>query len=190
METTTVIKKPRKKKVLVKRKRDRLQLITDLIKTNCIGSQSELADMLREHNINVTQATLSRDLKALKISKVATDRNTYMYIIPDSNQLQDRLLSMRQTDAHAAKQVGLVSVTFSGNLAVIKTRNGYAPGLAYDIDMSRPPEVLGTIAGADTVVAILAEGVTHDEARAVFEQFMPKNSPHVLGSAQTPLVDD
>ena len=47
---TTVIKKPRKKKVLVKRKRDRLQLITDLIKTNCIGSQSELADMLREHN--------------------------------------------------------------------------------------------------------------------------------------------
>ena len=57
METTTVIKKPRKKKVLVKRKRDRLQLITDLIKTNCIGSQSELADMLREHNINVTQAT-------------------------------------------------------------------------------------------------------------------------------------
>ena len=48
METTTFTKKPRKKKVLVKRKRDRLQLITDLIKTNCIGSQSELADMLRE----------------------------------------------------------------------------------------------------------------------------------------------
>jgi transcriptional regulator of arginine metabolism len=189
METTTLTKKPRKKKVLVKRKRDRLQLITDLIKTNCIGSQSELADMLREHNINVTQATLSRDLKALKISKVATDRNTYMYIIPDSNQLQDRLLSMRQTDAHAAKQVGLVSVTFSGNLAVIKTRNGYAPGLAYDIDMSRPPEVLGTIAGADTVVAILAEGVTHEQAKAVFEQFMPKNSPLTIGSSQTFTVE-
>ena len=188
METTT--KKPRKKKVLVKRKRDRLQLITDLIKTNCIGSQSELADMLREHGIDVTQATLSRDLKALKISKVATDRNTYMYIIPDSNQLQDRLLSMRQTDTHAAKQVGLVSVTYSGNLAVIKTRNGYAPGLAYDIDMSRPPEVLGTIAGADTVVAILAEGVTREQAQAVFEQFMPKNSLHVMSQPQTPAADD
>ena len=111
-----------------------------------------------------------------------------MYIIPDSNQLQDRLLSMRQTDTHAAKQVGLVSVTYSGNLAVIKTRNGYAPGLAYDIDMSRPAEVLGTIAGADTVVAILAEGVTHEQAREVFEQFMPKNSP-ILGSSQ-PAVDD
>ena len=83
-----------------------------------------------------------------------------------------------------------MSVTFSGNLAVIKTRNGYAPGLAYDIDMSRPTEVLGTIAGADTVVAILAEGVTHDQARAVFEQFMPKNSPSVFGPLQTPPVDD
>jgi arginine repressor len=41
--------------------------------------------------------------------------------------------------------------------------------------MSRPPEVLGTIAGADTVVAILAEGVTQDQARAVFDQFMPKS---------------
>ena len=187
---TTLTKKPRKKKVLVKRKRDRLQLITDLIKTNCIGSQSELADMLREHNINVTQATLSRDLKALKISKVATDRNTYMYIIPDSNQLQDRLLSMRQTDAHAAKQVGFVSITFSGNIAVIKTRNGYAPGLAYDIDMCRPPEVLGTIAGADTLVAILAEGVTHEQARVAFEQFMPKQGTFTSDRPQTPIAND
>ena len=97
---------------------------------------------------------------------------------------------MRQTDASAAKQVGLVSVTFSGNLAVIKTRNGYAPGLAYDIDMSRPPEILGTIAGADTVVAILAEGVTQEQAREVFQQFMPKNSPLAFSMTQTPAVDD
>ena len=53
--------------------------------------------------------------------------------------------------------------------------------LAYDIDMSRPPEILGTIAGADTVVAILAEGVSQEKAKEVFEQFMPKNSPFSLG---------
>ena len=164
-----------KSKRQVKKKRDRLQLITELIKTNCIGSQSELADLLRGHNINVTQATLSRDLKALKISKVATDRNSYMYIIPDSNQLQDRLLQMRQTDARAAKQVGVMSIKFSGNIAVIKTRNGYAPGLAYDIDVSRPPEILGTIAGADTLIAVIDENVSRDEARKVFEQFMPEH---------------
>ena len=113
-----------------------------------------------------------------------------MYIIPDSNQLQDRLLSMRQTDAHAAKQVGFVSITFSGNIAVIKTRNGYAPGLAYDIDMCRPPEVLGTIAGADTLVAILAEGVTHEQARVAFEQFMPKQGTFTSDRPQTPIAND
>ena len=56
--------------------------------------------------------------------------------------------------------------------------------------MSRPPEVLGTIAGADTVVAILAEGVTREQAQAVFEQFMPKNSLHVMSQPQTPAADD
>ena len=55
--------------------------------------------------------------------------------------------------------------------------------------MSRPPEVLGTIAGADTVVAILAEGVTHEQAQAVFEQFMPKNSPHTITSVQDPIAE-
>jgi len=172
-----IIYKTPKQKRQVKKKRDRLQLITELIKTNCIGSQSELAEMLREHNINVTQATLSRDLKVLKISKVATDRNTYMYIIPDTNQLQDRLLHMGQTDPRAAKQVGVVSINFSGNIAVIKTRNGYAPGLAYDIDMSRPPEILGTIAGADTLIAIIDETVTRERAHEVFEQFLPEHHP-------------
>jgi len=179
-----------KPKRQVKKKRDRLQLITELIKTNCVGSQSELADLLREHHIDVTQATLSRDLKALKISKVATDRNTYMYIIPDTNQLQDRLLSMRQTDARAAKQVGVVSITFSGNIAVIKTRNGYAPGLAYDIDVSRPPEVLGTIAGADTLIAIIDENVSRERATAVLQQFLPEQHPAFRSAPPAPEVED
>lgn len=61
-------------------------------------------------------------------------------------------------------------------MAVIKTRNGYASGLAYDIDMSRPPEILGTIAGADTVFAVLREDVTHDEAMKVLQRFIPINS--------------
>jgi len=164
-----------KRKRIVKRKRNRLQLITDLIKTNCISSQNDLAELLAQHEIYVTQATLSRDLKTLKISKVATDRGGYMYIIPDNNQLQDRLLNVGQGNARAAKQVGVVSIRFSGNLAVIKTRNGYAAGLAYDIDMSRPPEILGTIAGADTVVAILEEGLSRAQALKTFEPFMPED---------------
>ncbi|MDD6474206.1 MAG: arginine repressor, partial [Sodaliphilus pleomorphus] len=55
----------------------------------------------------------------------------------------------------------------------IKTRNGYAAGLAYDIDMSHSRDILGTIAGADTVFAILREGVTHEEATKFFSRFVP-----------------
>ena len=159
----------------MKNKRNRLQLIVNLIKNNNIGSQNELAVLLRKYGVDVTQATLSRDLKALKVTKIASDRGNYTYIIPDNNNLQDSMLERGLNSVSLNQQVGFVSIDFSGNIAVIKTRNGYATGLAYDIDMSRPPEVLGTIAGADTVVAILAEDVTHEQARAVFEQFMPKN---------------
>ncbi|MDD2960535.1 MAG: ArgR family transcriptional regulator [Muribaculaceae bacterium] len=157
----------------MKNKKTRLQLILELIKTNCIGSQDELSRLLAAKGFNVTQATLSRDLKVLKITKVATDLGGYMYIIPDSNNIQDKMLSSGQANLQASPITGFISIKFSGHAAVIKTRNGYASGLAYDIDMSRPPEVLGTIAGADTVFAILREDVTREQALEVFSKFLP-----------------
>ena len=148
-------------------------MIIELIRKNTIGSQNELAEMLKTRGIDVTQATLSRDLKALKITKVANDLGNYMYIIPDSNGLQDSLLFKGQRSMTVNSQIGFVSLEFSGNFAVIKTRNGYAAGLAYDIDMSHSRDILGTIAGADTVFAILREGVTHEEAIKFFSRFVP-----------------
>ena len=157
----------------MKNKRARLQVIIDLIRNNCIGSQEELSKILAGKGHKVTQATLSRDLKLLKITKVATDMGGYMYIIPDSNGLQDSLLLKGQRSMTVNSQIGFVSLEFSGNFAVIKTRNGYAAGLAYDIDMSHSRDILGTIAGADTVFAILREGVTHEEAIKFFSRFVP-----------------
>lgn len=154
----------------MKNKRNRMQIIVELIQNECIGSQSELAMKLAERNVNVTQATLSRDLKALKISKVATDRGGYMYIIPDGREVQNKL-RQHGMDMPLHGNVGFQSVEFSGNFAVIKTRNGYATGLAYDIDMARLPEVLGTIAGADTVFAILREGASHEQVREFLSRF-------------------
>ena len=139
-----------------------MQIIVELIQNECIGSQSELAMKLAERNVNVTQATLSRDLKALKISKVATD--------PDGREVQNKL-RQHGMDMPLHGNVGFQSVEFSGNFAVIKTRNGYATGLAYDIDMARLPEVLGTIAGADTVFAILREGASHEQVREFLSRF-------------------
>ena len=157
----------------MKNKKERLQLIVNLIKKNCIGSQNELAEILEKNGCKVTQATLSRDLKAMKITKVATNDGVYMYIIPDNNDLQDQLLMSGRNSLTVQQQVGFVSIAFSGQIAVIKTRNGYALGLAYDIDMSRSDEVLGTIAGADTVFAILREDLSHEQALQFFSRFVP-----------------
>ena len=157
----------------MKNKKVRLQLIVELIKNNCIGSQEELARLLAARGYVVTQATLSRDLKQLRTTKVATDMGNYMYIIPDSKELQDTMLSQGMSAAPAGQHAGFVSIQFSGHFAVIKTRNGYASGLAYDIDMSKTPEILGTIAGADTVFAVLREDVTHEDAMELFSRFLP-----------------
>lgn len=154
----------------MKNKRNRLQLIIELIQNECIGSQNELAQRLAEQGLSVTQATLSRDLKSLKISKVATDRGGYMYIIPDGRELQNKM-RMHGMDAPMRGNAGYQAVDFSGNIAVIKTRNGYAAGLAYDIDMSHHPEIVGTIAGADTVVAVLREGYSQQDIREFLRRF-------------------
>ena len=78
----------------MKNRKQRIELMVKLIRNKCIGSQDELAALLAEHGYTVTQATLSRDLKMLKTTKVPTDRGTYVYTLPDSNTLKDKLLEI------------------------------------------------------------------------------------------------
>lgn len=144
----------------------------DLIRNHCIGSQEELASILADKGHKVTQATLSRDLKMLRTTKVPTDRGTYMYVLPDSDSLKDKILNTGFAPARANYQSGLLSIRFSGNIAVIKTRNGYASGLAYDIDVSNTPEILGTIPGSDTIFAVMREDVTTKRAKEVFAEIL------------------
>lgn len=158
----------------MKNRKKRIEVIVDLINSKCIGSQEELARLLKDEGYSVTQATLSRDLKMLKTTKVPTDRGTYMYMLPDTNVIKDKMLASGQIDINNKNyQSGFVSLKFSHNIAVIKTRNGYAPGIAYDIDISNVPEILGTIPGTDTIIAVLGENVTHERAREVLAKFLP-----------------
>ena len=159
----------------MKNRKKRIDLIIELIRNQCIGSQEELADILAKKGHRVTQATLSRDLKMLRTTKVPTDRGTYMYVLPDSDSLKDKILSFGQVPPHANDQSGFVSICFSGNIAVIKTRNGYASGLAYDIDMSHASEILGTIPGSDTIFAVLREDVTRERAKELFARILSIN---------------
>lgn len=164
----------------MKNRKERIDRMVDLIRNECIGSQEELADRLAQEGFNVTQATLSRDLKMLKTTKVPTDRGTYIYILPDSNTLKDKLLAKGAVNMAPNFQSGFISLSLSGNMAVIKTRNGYAAGLAYDIDMSHTPEILGTIPGSDTIFAVLSEDVTHERAIEIFKRLLPMDKKHPL----------
>lgn len=158
----------------MKNRRQRVELIVDLIRNQCISSQEQLANMLADAGYKVTQATLSRDLKMLKTTKVATDMGGYMYMLPDSNQVKDKMLSIGQSNMHIQHgSGGFVSASYSGNLAVIKTRNGYAPGVAYDLDMMQAPEILGTIPGSNTLFVVFCEHVDHEKKAEVLGRILP-----------------
>lgn len=157
----------------MKNRRKRVEVIIDIINNQCIASQEQLAAQLRERGFDVTQATLSRDLKMLRTTKVATDRGTFVYTLPDSNTLKDHMLRTGQIDSTTGYQNGFISMQVSGNIAVIKTRNGYAAGLAYDIDQSNTPEILGTIPGSNTIFAVLRADVTPEQAREAVSRIIP-----------------
>lgn len=113
----------------MKNRKDRIDLMVELIRNECISSQEELAARLADAGYNVTQATLSRDLKMLKTTKVPTDRGTYMYILPDSNTLKDKLLAKGAANMTPNFTSGFISLSLSGNMAVIKTQRLCGPRL-------------------------------------------------------------
>jgi len=156
----------------MKKKKVRLQLIKSVIREQVVGSQEDLAKLLADEGVVVTQATLSRDLKALRITKVANEQGAYMYVLSDAAEVNKS--SFTEGEPRAVGQSGVISLDFSGNFAVIKTRNGYASGLAYDIDMANFDEILGTIAGANTVFAVLREGITHRRAARALSAIIPE----------------
>lgn len=126
----------------------RLAQIVDILLHNSVGSQDDLLHILKQRNFNVTQATLSRDLKTLRTSKVATEMGGYRYVINSGSQ-PDEETPMPAVGVGVHHTI--VSVTRSSGFVVIKTRLGYAPGVAYDIDIMDNPHLIGSIAGSDTI---------------------------------------
>lgn len=155
------------------RKNDRIESLIEIIKNNNVGSQEELLRMLSERGIFITQATLSRDLKMLKTTKVPLDHGSYAYMLPDASVAKITSASRRTTDFSRQLGNGFISLEFTGNLCVLLTRNGYASGIAYDIDMLNASEIAGTIAGANTVFIALREGVSHERATEVLSLILP-----------------
>lgn len=128
-------------------KSNRQQKIIELVDNYEIETQEELADRLREEGFQVTQATVSRDIRALKLSKVSCGIGRQKYI------------AMKQKDTHLSEKYirvlkdGFVSMDTAQNILVIKTVSGMAMAVAAAVDAMEMEEIVGSIAGDDTIMA-------------------------------------
>ena len=133
---------------------DRIETLRYILTTQRVGGQNDILHELARHGFHVTQATLSRDLHRLKAVKIPTEEG-FAYVLPD-NPLYRRTNSPRAVPDYL-RPAGFVSLDFSGNMAVMHTRPGYAGSMASEIDTHGLTGVIGTLAGDDTILIIMNE---------------------------------
>ena len=155
----------------MKIKKNRLETLRMIISSRELGSQDELLEALQNEGFKLTQATLSRDLKQLKVAKAATMSGNYVYVLP--NVTMYKRVSTPNQIKEMMQVPGFMSINFSGNMGVIKTRPGYASSIAYNIDNSDIPQIIGTIAGDDTIFIVIRQGVTEEEVVNALSEVVP-----------------
>jgi len=129
-------------------KAERHDLIREIIKDAKLETQADLVGALRARGVDCTQATVSRDVKELKLTKVQSEDGGYNYADPGviRQPVVNRLLE--------AFSNGYLRSDFSGNIVVIKTVVGMAPACALAVDAVQWTEVVGTLAGDDTIMVV------------------------------------
>ena len=148
----------------------RLLEIRNLIKNNKISNQEELLKKLISNGFNYTQATLSRDLKFLRVGKIADEEKGQIYVLPGDYYDEQ----IKDNEIKEAVSRGFLSIDYTGNMAVIKTLPGFASGIAYRIDGMRAFEILGTIAGDDTILIIARDGISRQDLHRVLTTAIPE----------------
>jgi transcriptional regulator of arginine metabolism len=143
--------------------------IVALLSAQSVHSQSELAALLAADGIEVTQATLSRDLEELGAVKLrGADGGTGVYIVPEDGSPVRGVTGGTERVSRLLSDL-LVSTDASGNLAVLRTPPGAAHYLASALDRAALPFVVGTIAGDDTILVVAREPMTGVELAATVE---------------------
>ncbi len=142
-------------------KKNRQRKILELIQNYDVETQEELADRLKAAGIAVTQATVSRDIRELKLTKVsaADGRQKYAVLRQESGQMEDRFLRVLRD--------GFVSMGMAQNILVIRTVAGMAMAVAAALDALDFPEIVGCIAGDDTIFVAVR---TQEGAAALMEE--------------------
>ena len=131
-------------------KRYRIMKIKEIIQNQVIETQEELTAALEREGIVVTQATVSRDIKELMLVKVPYEGGRYRYALSD-----EKNAPVSQTHVSVLFREAVRKIDSSFNLIVIRTLPGYAQSVAYSIDHSGDPSILGTVAGDDTILIIM-----------------------------------
>ena len=136
--------------------------ILGIIKNQEIETQEELSNELKKQGLNVTQATVSRDIKELRLTKILTKNGRYKYatLNGQDNILSDRLVKIFKNS--------IISIDYAGNILVMKTLTGSAQAAAAAIDAVGLEEVIGTIAGDDTIFLAIRD---IDKMEDIIEHF-------------------
>lgn len=153
-------------------KTKRLLSIKKLISAHKISSQDELLNQLIKSGFELTQATLSRDLKFLKVGKIADPDKGYVYFLPDVNKPKPQKSSDLKDNNFISN--GFISLQFSHHLGVIRTKAGYASTFAMLIDSNLPYEIIGTIAGDDTILIVPHEDATREDIKNALVMIIPE----------------
>ena len=143
----------------------RQRAIRKILSKTQVQNQDELLSLLAAEGIRTTQATLSRDLKEMRVAKLHKQDGGYFFSLPvdDMHIVPDAPHSV----------AGILSLEISGQLAVIRTRPGYASMLGAVVDASVGTEVMGTIAGDDTLLLILRKDATEKALIATLSRILP-----------------
>ena len=141
----------------------RLALILELLEQNLVSSQMQLSELLKNKGVEITQGTLSRDLDELGAKKIRPDSGRAFYAVGNTEEtIAPTTVGTREKLRKMLDDL-LVSSDHSGNIAVLRTPPGAAAFLASFIDRVSMDEVVGTIAGDDTVFVLARDPLTGKE---------------------------
>jgi transcriptional regulator of arginine metabolism len=153
----------------VRDRASRLQAIKKIIRENHVSSQEDLLGHLGRYGFTVTQATLSRDLKLLKVGKISHGDKGYFYTIPSEEERRES-----ERNFIMDFQRGYVSIDFSHTVGVVRTLTGHADSVAIALDNLMNDVVLGSVAGDDTVIIVLKADATPGNFFSLLRKKIPE----------------
>lgn len=154
----------------------RLAQIKEIIQNQRVTSQDQLLKTLVSKGFHLTQATLSRDIKLLKIAKIPDGEGGYQYVLPGA-------ISTEPEISHSAIDGtlnGVISLQYSGNMGVIRTVEAFSNTVALKIDKANIFEIAGTISGDDTLFFVIKEGFTRDQVTEALLRRFPELNGRII----------